>query len=654
MRKSILLTILFLITFVVFPFTVRANSTGFIIGDLVTIRSSKNGSSVCKVLYGTNLTILEDDGTWMKVIYDGQNVGYVSSQYVAEYSKITKNDPEYCNYLKGIGFPESYCPYLSYLHSIHPNWRFIASNTGLDFYTAVNEESDMNEIQLTANSTELLNKYINAYAKNNHVVEGTNWYYTNPKVTAYFMDPRNFLIEKAMFQFQTLSFDETTDTADAVRSIFGSSYLSQGDYVNWFIDGGRQYGVSALHLASKSVLEVGTNPNATMVSGTATNNGLTTYTTKKGNTYNIYGFYNYYSIGAYSSESNPALSALAFAGGYNGSNTSHLRPWTSRELAIKGGASFISNGYINKGQDTLYYEKFNTSPKSVYSKYTNQYMGNILAPYDEGLDMKKALANNGMLDKAFSFTIPVYNNMPIQTVQASLISNNSLLAAIYVDGKIIDGFDEDITNYNYYVLQNVNHVNVSAALSSPDSSLSGGGEVEIKEDTTTVNLTVTSAAGTQKTYAIIIHRVADDKTPKDIVSKMNVRINNSNIYDLSVGTLVSTLVSSANGVSPYAKVSVTDSAGRVVDNNANVKTGYNLVISTVSGGQASYQLSIHGDVNSDGNVNIQDLLRIQKHILGSINLGGSEYYACDVNADGTVNIQDLLRVQKYLLGSLSL
>ena len=67
-----------------------------------------------------------------------------------------------------------------------------------------------------------------------------------------------------------------------------------------------------------------------------------------------------------------------------------------------------------------------------------------------------------------------------------------------------------------------------------------------------------------------------------------------------------------------------------------------------------HQLSIHGDVNSDGTVNIQDLLRIQKHILGSINLGGSEYYASDVNADGTVNIQDLLRVQKYLLGSLSL
>ena len=135
---------------------------------------------------------------------------------------------------------------------------------------------------------------------------------------------------------------------------------------------------------------------------------------------------------------------------------------------------------------------------------------------------------------------------------------------------------------------------------------------------------------------------------------LNIKVNGTNIYDLGVGTLASTLISTANGISPYAKVYVTDSSGKQIDNNSTVKTSYNLVISTVSGGSQTYQLSIHGDVNSDGNVNIQDLLRIQKHILGSINLGGAENKACDVNADGTINIQDLLRVQKYLLGSLSL
>ena len=206
----------------------------------------------------------------------------------------------------------------------------------------------------------------------------------------------------------------------------------------------------------------------------------------------------------------------------------------------------------------------------------------------------------------------------------------------------------------YYVLDDVKAVVVNAALSSPDSRLDGGGEIALNNDSTTVTLNVTSAAGTTKTYTITIHKVRDDKKPSDIINGMNIRVNGTNIYDLGVGTLASTLISSANGISPYAKVYVTDSSGKQIDNNSTVKTSYNLVISTVSGGSQTYQLSIHGDVNSDGNVNIQDLLRIQKHILGSINLGGAENKACDVNGDGTINIQDLLRVQKYLLGSLSL
>ena len=33
--------------------------------------------------------------------------------------------------------------------------------------------------------------------------------------------------------------------------------------------------------------------------------------------------------------------------------------WNSIQKAITGGAEFIGSGYITKGQDTLYYQKFN-------------------------------------------------------------------------------------------------------------------------------------------------------------------------------------------------------------------------------------------------------------------------------------------------------
>ena len=40
------------------------------------------------------------------------------------------------------GFDESYKPYLRYLHTIHPNWKFTPMNTGLDFNTSVIEEKN--------------------------------------------------------------------------------------------------------------------------------------------------------------------------------------------------------------------------------------------------------------------------------------------------------------------------------------------------------------------------------------------------------------------------------------------------------------------------------------------------------------------------------
>ena len=37
------------------------------------------------------------------------------------------------------GFDESYKPYLRYLHTIHPNWKFTPMNTNFDFNTSVIE-----------------------------------------------------------------------------------------------------------------------------------------------------------------------------------------------------------------------------------------------------------------------------------------------------------------------------------------------------------------------------------------------------------------------------------------------------------------------------------------------------------------------------------
>ena len=89
-------------------------------------------------------------------------------------------------------------------------------------------------------------------------------------------------------------------------------------------------------------------------------------------------------------------------------------PWDSRAKSIKYGASFIAGGYISAGQDTMYYQKFNTGPNAKSPRYTHQYMTNILAPASESLSTYNSYSSLKLLDKAYVFKIPVYNSMPTE------------------------------------------------------------------------------------------------------------------------------------------------------------------------------------------------------------------------------------------------
>lgn len=64
----------------------------------------------------------------------------------------------------------------------------------------------------------------------------------------------------------------------------------------------------------------------------------------------------------------------------------------------------------------------------------------------------------------------------------------------------------------------------------------------------------------------------------------------------------------------------------------------------------SYSVVIYGDLNCDGAINLQDLLREQKYLLGINSLSGAALEAADVSGDGSVTIADLLKIQKHLLG----
>ena len=434
------------------------------------IRSSASTSSAIKntVYLGTDFKVLSSSKAtsgcsagWYKISYYNNRTGYICKSLVDKYSDITSTNSSYCNTLTKQGFPSSYCPYLSYLHKKYPNWTFKAEKTGITFAAAINGESEKNYTQISERP----------YITSTTVREKPNWRTASDGYVAYMLDPRNYLNEQNIFAFETLSYDKNSHTKAAIRSIVDGTYLDTDTYAGYFLAAAKKYNVSPVHLASRVKQEGGTNSSYDSVSGkvnktcTVTSYVCSTYTklssktegkltssvnlrtsattsstvqtlgrngeaftlastTKyKGTgcnggwykiklTRSLKNIYNYYNIGAYGS--NPVLRGLQAAAGCVDTNKG--TPWDTREKAIVNGASFIANGYITKGQDTMYYQKFNTSPNSKYNKFTHQYMTNILAPAGESLSTYDSYNNLKIINKSYVFKIPVYNSMPTSSI----------------------------------------------------------------------------------------------------------------------------------------------------------------------------------------------------------------------------------------------
>lgn len=320
-------------------------------------------------------------------------------------------------------FPESYKAYLRQLHEKYPNWKFVAYNTGIDFSTAVNNEYK-NDRSLIENT---YSKYLKSNASSDYnpstgsyiSKDGGTWVTASKNCIAYFMDPRNFLNERHIFMFEQLSYDAESQTQEGVEAILQGSfmyktkigYLTQKGkykstnnlYSKKIMEAAKKTGVSAYYIASKILQEIGSKKNSTYA-------GMGASGSVSGNYSSAYkGIYNFYNIGA-SSSSNPIAKGLNWAS----SGTTYNRPWTTPGKSIIGGAQYIGEKYINCGQNTIYYQRFNVNKNSTYSLYTHQYMTNIYGAVNEATYTYDAYESLGIIAQSKTFIIPVYNKMPTE------------------------------------------------------------------------------------------------------------------------------------------------------------------------------------------------------------------------------------------------
>lgn len=325
-------------------------------------------------------------------------------------------------------FPASYQNALYALKEKHPDWTFVRMDTGIDWNTAIaNELGDKSWISSSRSGS-----------WQNGSTKQKGWSYASEGILKYYMDPRNFLVEPYIFQFEQLIYNSSYHTTDAVQEILNGSFMAAmipddgQTYAQAFTTIGQEIGVSPFHLASRVLQEQGAKGGSALISG-------------------VYpgceGYYNFFNIGAYGIDNATVIA--------NGLKRAKTEGWNTRYASLRGGAGIIGNQYILCDQDTLYLEKFNVSG-GKYANYTHQYMQNIEAPYSESSSIYKAYAKAGVLERKFVFKIPVYENMP-----ASACTQPEKTDALTLDKTVISSLevDKSVTLVPYVNGSKVDHVN---------------------------------------------------------------------------------------------------------------------------------------------------------------------------------------------------
>lgn len=582
-------------------------------------------------------------GTFLKVINQVPANSTCGSKYwyYAEYDKskgwicgynvsvIPKSETEDQDFLNNVlpSFPKSYYPYLIDLHVKHPSWIFEAYDTGVTLSEAVTKEATDGYALTNSKYQGFYSILEVAYDHTTDTFkpkDGSSWFSANEQTISYYMDPRNYLTESKIFAFEKLSNDTSSHTLESVQATlknFGNLY----PYAQAFLTAGAELNVSPIHLASRSIQEIGSTTTA--ISGGQ-------FTCSDGKTYS--GYYNFYNIGAFSSN-NPVITGLCNAVKYG---------WNSPEKSIVGGAKTIANGYVNAGQDTLYLQKYNVKNGKI--GITHQYMTNIAAPMSESSITYSGYSKSNILDTPFTFKIPVYKNMEENISTLPLEGNpNNWLKTVTIDNEILSTFDTDTYNYIVNVSSDKKTIELGALPVNSASTVVGTGKIDLST-TKTTKLIVKAQNKTERTYTFDFNIVKPLYTNiTEVIDSIGIKNDGTYITNVTHKTITN-LINEAKSKNANSNLELYDK-----DSNLKTTTSFytgDKLVAKLGDQEKTYIIVLNGDTNGDGEITILDLLRVQKHILESSKLDKEYLLAADVNGDSKVTILDLLKVQKHILG----
>ncbi len=302
-------------------------------------------------------------------------------------------DQEFESLLDAQGFPESYKKRLRAIHTSHPSWVFKAMHVNDNFDTAVLNEKEISSIEISS-----------GYCDSPERVTEKGWCIATTEAVAYYLDPRNFLIEKYLLQFEDLGYSANY-TETIVQSILDGSFmedlsiLDNEKYASIFVRAGFEAQASSVYLASLARQEVGTNGSK------ATSGEQFTY-----NNVTYQGLYNYYNLGANSSASSPVLAGLVWASGGASSVIVKDPTITVNENDVLALLKATKNGsFINGYNANSTVENIIKDASGKYAvTVTNSSGSEITGTSNVGTGSKIKVAAG---DSSYEYTIVIYGDL---------------------------------------------------------------------------------------------------------------------------------------------------------------------------------------------------------------------------------------------------
>lgn len=604
-----------------------------------------------------------DGAKWYKIsfVYTNGKIleGYVRSDYMkvsddTEY----KPDADFEAYMTAQGFPESYKNNLRILHTKYPNWVFVADKINLDWNEVVENESVIGRSLISKNSISSWKstdtKAYNWATGSWYSFDGNAWVAASKELVAYALDPRNFLDETYIFQFESLSYQPSYQTEEGLKKLVTGKFLADGtisddnggtmSYTKAIMNAAAISGASPFYIASSIIQEIGANGTSGSISGTV-----------KG----YEGYYNYYNIGAYTTENLTAIQrGLEFAKGTytNASDEkSYYLPWNTRNKAIIGGAVYVAKNYIARGQDTLYYKKFDF----VDTPYTHQYMTHIIGARQEAVTSSKGYTDEMKSSMKLVFKIPVFNNMPesVCKIPEKDGSPNNVLKSLAIDSiPLTPSFEMFTQSYDAIVENNVSHINVLASAVDSKAKVTGAGVHSLNVGNNTINITVTAENGDKREYTLSVVRKEGENGGGDDNQGGELKVTVNGLKADNENKTVTGIALESTVQSLREKYAVENGTLKITDKNGKEKdgtvgTGDKVLIYDKEGTLVyEHNVIIYGDVNGDGKVTVKDALMVRKDILNIEKITGYYGKAADVNKgnDG-ITVKDALMIRKHIL-----